>query len=419
MILLLNDLNNQQKASLLCLEGILYSLKKREISGRHYDFDNLRNIDYELIKVYWALENRMKELCELILFNPKGILNSIIFIETEKIGEISGILNTNKTVIRQATTQNPAIFVIDEPTESFSSDPNYLVTWVLKEALDILISLRKTNVYVKNDEHLNEMISSLENALKNEAFADILIRNNLRKPNPSIVRATGKLKNLIYRKSVELYYLYEDIESKQEEVVKDFINNSLIAYFDYWQRLEIGSALFIGKAISNILEEKLEINFPIKYKTPLCKVGDFEIYWQYAIENRPLENLDSSEKLNREIIESLGVRVSKNRADIAVCYKDNLVSLVECKYFETGSVNQAIQDASSQLVRYARDINPTSKESVLKLLELSIIIVANRFDKYPAILNKEDNKFLFFLDMQDILENNLENWARELIALFT
>ena len=93
------------------------------------------------------------------------------------------------------------------------------------------------------------------------------------------------------------------------------------------------------------------------------------MYWQYAIPSRPEEKLDTNERWAREIIDEIGISTSDSRADVAVTLNGTVESIFECKYSESESAPaQAVVDAASQLVRYARDLHPDSLADVEKFL---------------------------------------------------
>lgn len=409
--------------STLCVDGILNCLKSKTTSGSTYSL-NARNIisDVEIIKFYWAISENLEKLSIMIVENPRRLSTTITYEEEEKIGEITGSINAGATVLAQSRTLNPTIFIVNEPNVTFQSEPNFLVAWTIKEALDILLTTRRLNKKIEKLEWLNEKIYLLESALRSNVLVEVmqsLPRN--KRPNSSAIRSATKSKNIIYQLAVQLYDLLQDIEMGDESAIVTCLSDSLLADLEYWQRLELGTALKAAEALSSSTKQPLTLTFPFQTGEPVARIGSFSVYWQYTVPQRSLDKLHINEKWSREIAEDIGVKKSDSRADVAITQNGTVVSLYECKYFEfETSAPQAIVDASTQLVRYALDLNVADEESAKELLSNSCIVVADRH-KYPAVTSTEkafsaDNRSVYFYGIKDMLENSLDSWSMELLS---
>lgn len=413
--------NVRSDVSELCLNGILNCLKSKTTLGSTYPLSIKNQInDTDIIKFYWAISMSLEELSTAIVENPRRLTTTITYEEREKIGEITGSINAGATVLAQSRTLNPTIFIVNEPNVTYQSEPNFLVAWTLKEALDILLATRRLNKKIEKLEWLNDKIYLLESALRNNVLVEVMqSQPRNKRPNSSAIRSATKSKNIIYQLAVQLYDLLRDIEMGDESAIVTCLADSLLADLEYWQRLELGTALNAAEALSDSTKQPLTLTFPFQTGEPVARVGSYSVYWQYTIPQRSLDKLHINEKWTRELAESIGVRKSDSRADVAVTYNENVVSLYECKYFEyETSAPQAIVDASSQLVRYSLDLNSEDELSAKKLLSSSCVVVANRYKYDPVTSTKKtflaDERSVYFLGIEDLLKNSLISWSKEL-----
>ncbi len=413
--------NVRSDVSELCLNGILNCLKSKTTLGSTYPLSIKNQInDIDIIKFYWAISMSLEELSTAIVENPRRLTTTITYEEREKIGEITGSINAGATVLAQSRTLNPTIFIVNEPNVTYQSEPNFLVAWTLKEALDILLATRRLNKKIEKLDWLNDKIYLLESALRNNVLVEVMqSQPRNKRPNSSAIRTATKSKNIIYQLAVQLYDLLRDIEMGDESAIVNCLADSLLADLEYWQRLELGTALKAAEALSDSTKQPLTLTFPFQTGEPVARVGSYSVYWQYTVPQRSLDNLHINEKWTRELAESIGVRKSDSRADVAVTYNETVVSLYECKYFEyESSAPQAIVDASAQLVRYSLDLNPEDELSANKLLSSSSVVVANRYKYDPVTSTKKtslaDERSVYFLGIDDLLKNSLISWSKEL-----
>jgi hypothetical protein len=414
----------RSKVSYLCVEGVLNCIRANTTTGNNYPFTEICNsINMEVLRYYWALTNDIEELAKIVSNSPRRLTTSLTYEEVERRGEITGSINAAATFLAQARTLDPTIFIVNEPNMTYQSESNFLVAWVLKEALDILMSAKRLYKKLNKLDWYNSKISLLEQALRNEILKELLLSPlGNKRPSNSAVRSASKSRVPVYQLAVRLYNLLEQIESGDEGAITSCLEQTLVADLDYWQRLELGVALKATTALSSVTNQPILLRFPFISGKAISEVGQFSVYWQYTIPQRPLNKLDTSEKWTREVAASIGVNISDSRADVAITFENKVVSLFECKYFESESaVAQAVLDASSQLVRYSRDLHPSNISFAETLLTHCSIILATR-NKYQSIITNNNSlsngeRKVYFLDIDDLLNNSLGTWAKELVSI--
>ncbi|MGG3885937.1 hypothetical protein [Brevibacillus panacihumi] len=412
-----------EKVTDLCISGILRCLRSSTTIGKNLTNNfSLSNMNLEMLRYYWALSSGVEEIANVVVHNSRRLTTAITHEEFERVGEITGSINAGATMLAQARTLNPTLFVVLEPNITSHSEPNHLVAWTLSEAFHILLSARRLYKQLGKYDWFNKKISILEQALRNEMLHEILLTSSGRKrPNGSVLRAASKARVPVYQKAIELYDLLEGIERGLEEAIFSCLSQTLIANLEYWQRLELATAIQAANALSLLTDTPVNFSFPFTSGRPIASVGRFKIYWQFTIPQRSREQLDLTELWSRQIATGIGIKSSDSRADVAVCYDEKVVSLFECKYFEsTGSLPQAVLDASSQIVRYARDLHPDSIPHAKILLSESCIVVANRgslrenLDPLEPINQTFDKRFIYFTDINGLLNNSLQHWSKQL-----
>jgi hypothetical protein len=408
----------------LCIDGVLNCVREKTTIGCKYPFSLISSkINLEAMRYYWALTEGIEIIANTIIRNPRRMISGVYYEQVERKGEITGSLNASSTVIAQARTLDPTIFVINEPNLTYQSEPNHLVAWTLREAFEILLSARRVWSNLSKLSWFNRKMLLLERALRNAILQEVLVSPlGKMKPDRSTLRVAAKSRVAIYQKTIEMYDTLKRIEDGDEEAITSCLSETLVADLEHWQRLELGTGLKAATAISRIIDEPVELRFPFVTGHPIAEVGPYKLFWQYAIPQRPIDKLEVNEKWVRQIADTVGITLSDSRADIVVSHGEIVECIFECKYSESDAPpTQAVVDAASQLVRYARDLNPDSILDAQRLLEKCVIVVAD-CNIYEPIHSPRGagltrlKRNIYFSDAKNIRNNSLKAWAEELIG---
>ncbi|EJY56433.1 Cl- channel voltage-gated family protein [Alicyclobacillus hesperidum URH17-3-68] len=407
----------------LCISGILRCIRSSVTTGSNVtNTFNPMTMNLEMLRYYWALSSGIEEIANIVVHNSRRLTTDIAYEEVERIGEITGSINASATLLAQSRTLNPAVYIVSEPSMTVHSQPNHLVAWTLSEAFQILSSARRSYKRLDTFEWFNKKITLLEQALRNEMLHDIVITpSGRRRPNGSTIRAASKARIPVYQKAIEVYDLLEGIERGAEEDIRMCLSQTLIANLEYWQRLELATALEAANSLSASTGSAVHLSFPFTSDRPIASVGPFQVYWQYTIPQRSRDQLDLNELWSRQVAQGIGVKSGDSRTDVAICINNHVISLFECKYFESkSSLSQAVLDASSQIVRYCRDLHPESVPDAGLLLSRSCIVVADRdsynetLDRFDPALSTFDRRFIYFTDINGISKSKLRYWSDQL-----
>lgn len=331
----------------------------------------------EVLRWHWATGGGVGRLAQEVIENPRSIHSGWDFQESVLDGAIVGSIRASESVLLQSRTGNPGIFAVVEPATLAMHPSNHVLTWVLREALEILLALRRRHHLEGKYPWLEERVNLLEHALRHEVLGEVS-RNPLvrRKPSNHDLRVLAKTRSLLYQDTLQAFRSLELIEEGDTSEIESVLAQGLVSQFESWEQFELATAI----GIADVLEEKLGqaplLAFPWGWGRPFASVGALEVVWQHRIPQREVKDLDSSEKMAREAYESLGYSVGDDRADLVITEAGKVLALIECKYLESGAAGQAVKDACGQLVSYARNLNPGNDGSAGALLSRSLIVVS-------------------------------------------
>jgi hypothetical protein len=154
----------RSKVSELCVDGVLNCIKESVTIGYTYPLKSIRGkISSEVLRYYWALTQGVENIAKTVILSPRRMTSAIDYELVEREGIITGALDASATILAQMRTLDPTIFVVNEPKQTYESEPNHLVAWLLKEALDILLSARRLCHALNNMSWFNRKVSLLEN----------------------------------------------------------------------------------------------------------------------------------------------------------------------------------------------------------------------------------------------------------------
>ena len=256
--------NLRSKVSELCVDGVLSCIKESVVMGYNYPLQSIGgNISPDVLRYYWALAQGVEDIANTIILSPRRMTSTIDFELVERRGVISGALDASATILTQMRTLDPTLFVVNEPRQTYESEPNHLVAWLLKEALDILLSARRLCHALNKMSWFNRKVSLLENALRNDVLRQVLLSPlGRRRPNRSTLRVAAKSRVVLYQEALSVYNLLERIETGDVGAIRQCLMTTLVADLEHWQRLELGTGLKVASAISRTTKEPVKLNFP-------------------------------------------------------------------------------------------------------------------------------------------------------------
>ena len=372
--------------------------------------------DLEDLRLRWALSGIVARLAEHVIENPREARSTIDFEITKANGEILGGVDVRSTLIEQDLSQDTSIFVFYEPNTSFLTKANHLIVWCLKEAEEIILSAIRRHNLDKKYEWVHERAKILEDALRNQIFREILLSPlGQSRPGLSAIRSAARTRVPMYLLALKAFMALEDIEALKSDMLCTVLEDTMLAPLEAWQRFELATAIAVSESLEMVSGASLNLSVSIERSNPIIRVGDFDIFWQKNLNQRENSQMDPSEVLAKQLAEYIGSGLGSSRADISVIYRKSgkILAHIECKWFESeGSAAGAINDATVQIVRYARDTIPHSFDESKSFLSHCVIVVASK-NQYPERIDGSGP--IFFTDFEGFKSGMLEKWAKDLV----
>ena len=397
----------------LCLEALLRCLRQDVRHGLGLS-KHPRTLlgQTQILRFHWAASDLMADVVEGVVHNPRGLSARLDYVEAETQGEIVGSVSAAASAILQQRTQNPCLFIVNQPISTEVSPLNHLLQWCISQAHQTLVDVRHQHSSAHIElAWLNERIALMETALRNTSLQDIATSSMGRqRPGAESIRSAAKTRRPLYKLTLRAFRLLQSLERHEEQSVRDLLSTSVIAKLAEWQKVELAAALGITNALGEAIGVAPSLAFPIVPSAPLATVGPFRIFWQYSTKVRHEDQLDQSELMARRLVEHAGLSTAAGRADIAVQHETGAVmALVECKHFQSlSSLTNAVQEAASQIVSYARDQHSEDFAAAEGLLSRSIIFLTSRSTLNASVHRPAP---VSFLSLDDLDSAALLQWA--------
>jgi hypothetical protein len=378
----------------------------------------VRGSDVEALRLYWALSPWVGQLADRVIHHPRDVREALASEETVTYGEIPPFVNARETVLAQQRVDDPCVFVGEDISSTVLSGANHVVAWTLSEAYAVIASTIRRGGLDESYEWIADRMALLESALRVHALREILLYPVAQyRPGRASLRLAGKSRAQLYRLAVSAYWALEDVERLREDVLRGLFSQTVLPILKVWQRFELAVALAVTEALSDALAVPVKMAYPLRSGAPMAEIGEYAVLWQRSLPLRPENRLDESERLVKLLLDSLSLSQGAGRADIVVCRGGTrqAMALVECKWFqEAESAQGAAVDACTQLVRYARDLHPSSLDESIKLLSRSAIVVTSR-NGLPERMDAGDAVKL--TDLEGLESESLMHWAANLVSL--
>ncbi|WP_200886455.1 hypothetical protein [Burkholderia sp. ABCPW 111] len=332
--------------------------------------------------MWWALSGPVGALALRCATKPREITASLEDLRREVSGEIPGPPDAAASALLQATSCDPAAFVVAEAASTWLSGPNRVLAKTLDSARG---ALRAAALHARGglfDGLARERLSMIDDALRTAPLRDILSSPAGR---ARIVaherRQAAKARAPLYRLTWDCASALLRIEALERESLAALLASDVLPRLETWRRFEMACLLEIAEALSAAAGVPCALDASFVAGRPAACVGDINVWWQRAIRSRPDEELDEGERMAANLAESLGIAAGTARADLTIERQGRILAIVECKWFgSSSSVPSAILEACNQLTGYARDAAFRQGDNSAAILSRSLIALADRDD---------------------------------------
>lgn len=378
-----------------------------EVHGGHAGSD-LR----DLLLLHWSISSGVLELAEYAREHPHELRSVLGARTVVSRGVVRGRILAGATSVLQTITADPSVFVLEEPFRSFSTGPNRVLGWTLRQATNLARRFRsllpEEATYFK---HTVEMLATVQDVRRLLPTTDDA---QLGAPTRGDVRAARSSRVPLYRKAAAAYEAMRAIERGDPEAVEQLLDATLVGPLEPWQQFELFLALAMADAVGSVVG----IEPAVQHLTPgaaemIVDVGAYAVRWQ---KSGPLYHpftLDKWEQRWVDMLDAYGVKPGLDRPDVVVYEKASrrVLALGEAKYFQSDDWRDRLRDAANQIVNYARGYEQT--QDVEKLIHRSVIALWSTSGAGPKY-----NATAPFVATFSTPETEMTSWASRAIDDF-
>lgn len=401
-----------------CVEAILKDLTGSSQKGLHVQWNSsVTGVDQDLLEFYWALGDEVERLAIAVSENPMA-LDPLPTTEIEHArGVIGGSIRAADSVLLQEQTGDASAFVVDEPSNTYTTPANHIVFWLLGRAFLALERISARSQALKSmPSWVDARRVALERALRANVFQDAGYTLSLSTPHDTAARSLLSTTKPVYRLALSVLRGRIALSDGDRSAIERMLSQALIPFHQPWQRFELAVGLSMARRLAVAGAGSVRMPFPLRSQGEIARVGKLSVRWQYPV--RPLQqhNLGPRIDIARDIRESLGMQNVTQRADLAVVDVDHdvLLALAECKWAPEANDNgPMLAEAIPQITDYAETITDGDADDCKALVQRSIIATGTR-QGGRRILDGEPP--VYVAGLNDVLDNGLSEWAQAVVS---
>ena len=386
------------------------------LTGEHIDLERPQidvRRDMNLLKVHWAMSAEIHNFLNYVKTHHYEIPGSLNYRRVIDDVAARGRLDARQTLLTRQITGHPSLIVCDEPIRSFDTGPNRIIAWItLSAALhaEHVVRAGKEETPYFKPAQTTKMLS--RDVMRVDKLRSSLASTNTRiKPRQDDLTNAARSRKRIYRECTLPYNLLLDIESGKTDVIRNLLENTLIAPISKWRRYEVAVGMGIGQAISEKIGEPLNMSlFFRKSNEPIITCGKYSIFWQSDCGAQRHDIRDESERMLKQVLDAYDMNAGSERPDLVVLDRETrkVTGIIEVKYLESDdNASNRFRQAASQIIRYARLYAPDDQVDDLIRRSLIALNIGTRS------LTDESAVAPRFVNFRDILNGRLNEWVDE------
>ena len=317
------------------------------------------NRDLNLLRSHWAVSAQVRMFVDYVLKHPHETQSLLTFRRRTDDVVARGRIDARATSMLRLTSGLPTAIMADEPVRSFDTGPNQVVAWVVYNAT--LHAARLLDEQ-PDDSGYRSLVESgmagLAAINRLDALREPLNATSAaRRPRPGSIRDAARSRRAMYRHAVAAYRILSDMESGDENAIREIVQSTLIAPIEVWRRFELTVALAIGLALAETTGASLNLRVLASgSEVPILTCGSYAIYWQQLTRHYRAPAPEPSERRTRDALEAYNMQATSNRPDLVLINEETayIVAIIEIKYLAGDTAGTRFREAMDQIVRYAR-----------------------------------------------------------------
>lgn len=335
--------------------------------------DAVRRADREVLLLHWAVSPAIADVARYLREHPHEVRAALTPRAATASGTMRGRIHAAATVLTEARTGDPSMFVFDEPFRSNATGPNRVLVWTMSYATQLARRFRQ--MLPDDATYRVGAVATLRLIEGVSRMLPLLQTSDLTAPSANDVRAARASRLLLYRKAAAAYDLFRAVERRDLVAIETLLAATLVGPTERWRQFELALALGMAEAIATHLgvEARLRLVLPGAADV-LIDVGPYGVRWQKAGPTFQRPALERWEEQEVAILSDYGVSAGYDRPDVVLydIASDRTLAVGEAKYFESDDWTDRLRDAVGQVVRYARGYE-TSQGDAGAIIARSII----------------------------------------------
>jgi hypothetical protein len=326
----------------------------------------------DLLLLHWSISSSVSDLVDYAREHPHELRSALASRTTISRGIVRGRIIAGATSVLQTVTADPSLFVLDEPFRSFSTGPNRVLGWTLRQATKLARRFRA--LLPEEATYFERTVAMLTTVQDVRRLLPTTDDAQLGTPTPGDVRVARSSRVLLYRKAAAAYEEMRAVERGDPDAVERLLSDTLVGPMDIWMQFELFLALAMADAIGTVLDIEPQVEHLMPGGADvLIGVGPYAVCWQRAGPNYRKPALDAWEQRIVEMLTAYGVSAGYYRPDVVVYNRTsgNVLAIGEAKYFASDNWRDRLRDAATQIVNYARGYE--SSQDVEALIRRSVI----------------------------------------------
>lgn len=364
--------------------------------------------DREFLLFQWSCSGAVEDLCQYVLNNPHEVRATLKHVTSVAKGVVRGRVRAADTVRLQLRTGNPSLLQIDEPRRSMEDGPNRLLGWTLMMAIQI--ASRFARLLPPETHYAQKSLASLR-LLRSAQRLLHVTSFFARSPSANDIRLARNSRLLVYRRAATAFDLFMKIKRLDSDAVSNMLASALIGPYEAWQQLELALLLAMANSLSKLCGEPVALNLlTLGSADPVAIVGPYALSWQRRAPAYCSPARTDVEERRSAILMEYGIGEGADRPDVVVYrISDSVVLAIgEAKYYGEEDWQNAIRQAVTQLVDYARGYE--TRQSIDGLLTRSIIAIwAIKKEVRPQSV-----RFAPWITTFGQMTEGLDDWAQRL-----
>ncbi|WP_213956751.1 hypothetical protein [Variovorax sp. dw_954] len=230
------------------------------------------------------MSHEIHEIALGALGHRRGMRQRSVLETSEHLGQISGSIDANETLMRQHVKADPSVFVVNELVASKETlQSRQVPAWALKLARDEI----SRAICVSDSGARRDLEARL--AVYNAALASSHIKRALAgrigsyRPRHSVISGARQSRSALHPKSGDVIRVYEGLRRLAPFALRRIVLDAVLGRTGEQRLLELAAGLSLAQALSIVSGHPMVWNLSAEQDGIIAKVGFFTVGWNTPV----------------------------------------------------------------------------------------------------------------------------------------